>query len=353
MIYRPEAWDLMDMFQDLLTSSSAPRVAPETLEMIGRQASQMFREHGVPLNDAIRQLAAQHPELGNEHIKRVVEFANNVTFQEMFQSSPDKNIHFEVADPGVVLRDLKDGGSPAHDGKTLQGGMGDYKTSPSSFGNKGVQAGLDDELSNLFQHRPADQGGGDVGQVKMAHTVEDHTVHANPVEDVYDAHVRLQASKRELENAGERFDLLVKEAHEGLYHLVKHEVLDPNGAGIGGVLHVLSKVASADLVHSVIGPMVKKLASEGVSREQLNMSLEKRAGKVVNMNHPLIQTWSGMMKAAEEKVKTEEALEEIGRSLIETDRFLKTSGDLATGIKKAVGPRGRVPSGLRQRFPRK
>jgi hypothetical protein len=83
------------------------------------------------------------------------------------------------------------------------------------------------------------------------------------------------------------------------------------------------------------------------------VSLEKRAGKVVNPNHPLLQAWSGMAKAAEEKIRTGLALGEINQSLEETTRFLKSAGAVTTGIKKAVNGKGHVPAGLRQRFPRK
>src|SRR3954463_14072601 len=100
------------MFENLLTQPSTPQVSPELLETLGRSASRMFLQQKVPLNDAVRQLVAEHPGLGDEHLRRIVEFANNTTFQEMFQGGTDKNVHFPVADPGVIVRDVKDGGSP-------------------------------------------------------------------------------------------------------------------------------------------------------------------------------------------------------------------------------------------------
>lgn len=336
----------MDMFQSLLTQSSGSRVSPETLEMLGRRASQMFQQQGVPLNQAIAQLAAEHPDLGNEHIKRIVEFANTVTFQEMFASSADKNIHFEVADPGIVLRDLKDGGSPAHDGKTLQGGMGDYHTSP------GAQAkGMDDQpdLSQMFQGQ--DQGA--QGQVKMASAEVDHLSHSNPIDDVYDTHVRLQAARDELVRANERWDLLVKEAREELFKAVKNEVLQPHGAGLGGVVSALEKLGSdRTVIFDTLKPVIEKLAEAGVPKQQLSKSLEKRAGVVINPAHPLVKAWSGLSKVAYEKVRTELALTELEEGLAQTSEFIKNAGSLTTGVKNAVGHRGHVPSALRQRFPR-
>ena len=118
--------------QFLMTDAPRPGVGAEVLEMLGRKAADRFMHEGTPLNDAIRDLISEHPELGNEHVKRVVEFANNVAFQELFSKSDDKNVHFDVADPGAVIRDLKDGGSPAHDGKVMDSKSKDYMSPPRS-----------------------------------------------------------------------------------------------------------------------------------------------------------------------------------------------------------------------------
>ncbi len=332
----------MDMFADLLTSSSRPRVSAETLEMLGRKASQLFQRQGIPLNDAVRQVAANMPELGNEHIKRIVEFANTVTFQEQFQNSTDKNVHFEVADPGVVLRDLKDGGSPAHDGKTMQGGMGDYLSPPS----QGSDNSLDSELAGMF----GQEQGSQAEHVKLASVGLAEQLHSNPIEDVYDTHVRLQAAREKVAEAHESLDLLVKQAKAELYDLVKQEVVDPEGAGLGGVISVFDKVASRELAVALLEPMVDQLASE---RIDLNASLEKRAGLVVNPEHPLVQAIAGIAKLAHEHQVSAVALQQLDDHLQETSAFLKNAGALTTGVKKAIGGTGKVPNALRQRFSRK
>jgi len=333
----------MDMFESLLTQSSGKNVGPELLEMLGRKASTMFQQKGVPLNQAVKQVTSDHPELGNEHIKRVVEFANTVTFQEMFQREPDKNVHFEVADPGVVLRDLKDGGSPAHDGKTLQGGMGDYKTSPKLE----HEAGGDRELEQLFSTRPSSSEHTTEQSEKVASVESDPGFHADPVDDVYDNHLRLQVARNELAGSHEKFDLLVKEARENLFHVVQDECLSSDGAGLGGVLFVLEKMASKEVITDTLSPIIEKMASDPRSCPRLEAGLEKAAGKVVNLQHPLVVAWSGLEKAAEEQVRTAEALKEIDASLAETSKFLKTASRPITN--KIRGMVGRI-SATRQRF---
>jgi hypothetical protein len=340
----------MDMFESLLTQPSGKSVGPELLEMLGRKASTMFQQKGVPLNQAIAQVTADHPELGNEHIKRVVEFANTVTFQEMFQKEPDKNVHFEVADPGVVLRDLKDGGSPAHDGKTLQGGLGDYRGSPKLE----HEAGGMEDLEHLFSTRPSssehttEQGANEwAGQQKTASAPTDPALHANPIDDVYDTHLRLQAARSELAGAHEQFDLMVKEARESLFQVVQDESLSPDGAGLGGVLAVLEKVASKEVITDTLAPVIEKMASDPRSLPKLEAGLEKTAGRVVNMEHPLIKAWAGLEKAASDQVRTAEGLREVDSLLAETSEFLKSAGRPVTNkIRSMVG---RIAA-TRQRF---
>lgn len=318
----------MDLFESLLSHSSGSRVHAETLEMLGRKASQMFRQQGIPLNQAVAQLVSQHPELGNEHVKRVVEFANTVTFQELFQSSDDKNVHFDVADPGVVLRDIKDGGSPAHDGKTLSGGMGDY-AAPANAWKDGIEGG-DQMLANAFDPAQDNPSGDEShGLQKMAGIQDANLQHgySNPIEDVYDTHLRLEGARSELVRANEHFDLMLKEAHADLYRVIKAEVTSPDGAGLGGVTRVLEKIATDRcMALNILRPMIEKLATEGLSKDMLAKSIEKRAGVVVNLQHPLVKVWGGLVKIANEKARTELALSELDGHLAQTVAFLKSAG---------------------------
>lgn len=333
----------MDPFAQLLTDSSGHQVAPETLEMLGRQASQMFQSQGVPLNDAVKQLVAQHPELANEHVKRIVEFANTVTFQQMFQGSEDKNVHFDIADPGVVLRDIKDGGSPAHDGKPMSA---DYQKAPSqSFGSEAESA-----LSQSFAPNTDD------GQMKLAfaHDINEmmHEHHANPIDDVYDAHVRLRATREKLASSYETMSGMLRDTREDFYHQVKNEVVDPDGAGLGGVIAVLEKVAEQDIVEELMADAVMRLKEEGFQKDMLNRSLTKTAGVVVNMEHPLIAAVDGLLKVAGEMVRCSTALGQVEKDLEKTAAFLKKAGALTNKIRDAVDHKGHLPAGIRQRFPR-
>lgn len=376
----------MDPFSQLLTQSSGSNVAPETLEMLARQASQMFQGQGIPLNDAIKQVTANHPELGNEHINRIVEFANTVTFQQMFQGSEDKNVHFDVADPGVILRDLKDGGSPAHDGKTLNS---EYGQQPQQAPNSALDQAFDAQflggeknanLKNLgqFAHKAKKTGkqmagiaaaGASAyagargakrlidGKTKTASEIREeiavnHELHANPVDDAFDTYTRLTATREKLAESHETMHSLLKQAQAEFYAEVKSQVLDPDGAGLGGVLAVLEKVAEEDMVEALMTPVTQQLVRDGIRSDELNRSLTKTAGVVVNMEHPIIVQADAIVKIAGEIVRCSKAIDDTDEMITKVAAVFKQAGSLTSGVRDAVDHKGLLPAGIRQRFPR-
>lgn len=337
----------MNSFDQLLTQPSGSNVPPETLEMLGRQASQLFQAQGVSLNQAVSQILANHPELGNEHIKRVIEFANTVTFQEMFQASEDKNVHFEVADPGVILRDLKDGGSSAHSG-TLNT---DYQRPPQQQPGQGspdVEAAF---MQQFTGNSPSASEAVKVASVRGE--AVDHEKHANPMDDAYDAMLRLQATREKLAESYERMDMLLTDTNEDFYQQVKAQVKDSEGSGLGGVIGALEKIGSSEWIETVLGPVAVRLVKEGYDNRYLARSLAKTAGAVPDLAHPLFASFSAIIKLAGEMVVCSQAIDDVDK-MLEDIRvpFKKLAGALTTGVKNAIGPQGRVPAGIRQRFPK-
>jgi len=337
----------MDPFESLFTQPSGSSNAdPEVLEMLGRKASQMFQQSGLPLNDAIAQVIAQHPELGNEHIKRIVEFANTVTFQEQFQNSADKNVHFPVADPGVVLRDVKDGGTPSQDGKPLADKGQDYLNPPRNSQGSGFP-----EAEQLFsnQFSSGNNGGTVDPMAKNASVRTDHSSHANPIDDVYDEYINLKATREKLAEAYESMHNMLESSTAELHGLLRREILEADGAGIDGCVIAMSKVAEDFMVEHLMLPLIEKLAEEG---HALSGAFEKKAGIVVNNDHQLLVVTSAITKLASELQVASFALDSVDASIEEAVNFLKSAGNLTTKIKMTVGHKGKVPAGLRQRFKR-
>lgn len=74
----------------------------QDLSLLGKEASTMLIEHGIPLNEAIIKIASRRPDLKKEHVQRVIENANLITFEDMFKGASNKHITFDLADPNVI-----------------------------------------------------------------------------------------------------------------------------------------------------------------------------------------------------------------------------------------------------------
>jgi hypothetical protein len=303
---------MADMLQELLSSApSRGGASPELLESLGRKAARAFIDNGASLNDSIAAMSSEYPDLDNEHIKRIAEFANNSVFQELHSDSEDKNVHFDVADPGVVIRDLKDGGSPAHDGKTLHN---------SDYQDEGKERPDLNAFSEAFQEHGKQTT--ETEQEKLG-AASSHHEHADPVEDVFDAHLRLRGSREKVAEAHEAFDLIRKQAEEDFYQSCKREVLDPDGFGIRGVVEAVKLASPSD---SIAFQALRKVANRLVKEGALSAEdMSKTAGemKVVNPEHPVVLSFLGLVKAAGEKVRAREALEEVNDGLDQTSSFLR------------------------------
>lgn len=115
------------------------------MEDLGKEASSMFLCGGVPLNDAVVKLAERHPSISPHQVKRVVEFANTETFQKLFEKqADDKNIEFDLADPGVILRNLDLGAKGGISCPTPS----EYSSGPVKMAHADVEADL--ALARMF-----------------------------------------------------------------------------------------------------------------------------------------------------------------------------------------------------------
>jgi len=87
----------------------------ETLAQLGKDASDLYLRHGVPLADAIVKVASGRGDLGKEHVQRIIENANLVTFEELFKTGPSKHVTFDLADPADVHSRMSGGDEPDGD----------------------------------------------------------------------------------------------------------------------------------------------------------------------------------------------------------------------------------------------
>jgi hypothetical protein len=99
----------MPNFDDMLSTTKGTKVPASTLLLMSKEASRAYLDHQTPLNDSIVKMAQQHPEWSGEHIRRIIEAANQETYAELFnkEASSVKNIVYDLADPDIVLPQLE------------------------------------------------------------------------------------------------------------------------------------------------------------------------------------------------------------------------------------------------------
>ena len=128
-------------------------LSPADLQSLGKRASVAYLSGGTSLNDAIVKLAREYPSISPHQVQRVVEFANQETFARLFSDNEkyasDKNIEFDVADPGDVLLELNNGACPT----VMSVPPDEYSQSPVKLSHSNVEA--DVELARIFGVDPA------------------------------------------------------------------------------------------------------------------------------------------------------------------------------------------------------
>lgn len=138
------------------TKNTYAALTPADLQSMGKQAAVAYLCGGTSLNDAIIKLARNHPSISPHQVQRVVEYANQETFAKLFADNEkyasDKNIEFDVADPGEVLLELNNGAKP----HIMTADSSDYASGPVKLGHSDVEADL--ELCRMFGVEPVSPG---------------------------------------------------------------------------------------------------------------------------------------------------------------------------------------------------
>lgn len=132
----------------LESKSTFASLSPADLQSLGKRASVAYLSGGTSLNDAIIKLAREHPSISTHQVQRVVEFANQETFARLFADNEkyasDKNIEFDVADPGDILLELNNGACPT----VMSVPPDEYSSAPVKLAHSAVEA--DVELARVF-----------------------------------------------------------------------------------------------------------------------------------------------------------------------------------------------------------
>jgi hypothetical protein len=120
-----------DLIQELLQQRNASKVDGSHLEMLGKQAAELWGEGRVKnLSEAVVQ-TIKTAGLSSEQVRRVIEFTNIDAYNNEFkkEGAPNKVINFDggPADPAIILADLNGGGRS----NVFNTGNRDYATPPN------------------------------------------------------------------------------------------------------------------------------------------------------------------------------------------------------------------------------
>src|SRR5512144_2811171 len=187
-------------------SSGKGRVAlsPERMEMMGKEAAQLLIDKGTPLEKSIVKLASDVPDINDEQVKRIIEFANTAAYLSYHEKNKTASANasypqFALADPQRVLATL-------HGSKTKESQVDpSYGQAPERRTTSTPKR--EAALEELF-----------LGENKeRLKTAGLPCSQETGVTSLLDAKENLTALKEHLELAGEHFDLLLKEAKVEYY----------------------------------------------------------------------------------------------------------------------------------------
>jgi hypothetical protein len=301
-----------DLTQYLLSDRTGhAAISPEALELMGKQAANMFLDGGTPLNEGISDLASEHPDINGEQVRRVVEFANQAVYLGLHDKAKTAGAkqsypQFSLADAESIIEGLSKRASPVRQTQVDT----DYGRAPPSH-EKMARVAADNLLADLFKTKEAsteviskDQVAADIISVKEDLTsLRDHLTHS-----------------------ASELDMMWKEAQEEFYDLTKRHLLEGNSfadvvasSRIPGVPY--EKIAAA-LQPFVVRLLREKIASPTVLRSSVE-GFDKVAHRVVNDQHPLVTSFRAYLSLDQEIEKVAVGLRDVEIELGRVNEFIR------------------------------
>lgn len=315
------------------------------LEQMGKQASIMFVDQGVPLTDAVVKVAQSKEGLSPQHVLRITEFANRDTFLDAHEKAAgDKNVEFEIADPKTVLSQLNMSVAPS----TVKVASSDYASPPPSLDFEDVEAdiklaqafGVDmSEADKLIKEAKASMAPmeqleqvvklaslGQLGEV----LTEDGYEQANPWRELHETRWSLQKVAEELDSAAAQNSKdwgFEKQALDAVHYELRQQLLE--GSGISdpwqAMVSICGQEKAAHLLQT-FQPELEKLAAAGrvdlgeLMAESVHSSLESRSLSL-NPESSFVQKTAAWSRAYDENQALDHARQEVGALLKEARRL--------------------------------
>ena len=299
----------------LASKSHHAKISPEGLELLGKEAANMFLSKGISLNEGVAKLAGAYPDINHEQIKRICEFANTDVYLAKHDKSKTAGAdasypQFQLADAARVIQDMSDGARPT----VVTPTDADYGQQPLKK-TKVSSTRSDELLEELFG-------------MKEARTREVLTfTKESAVREVTDARDVLIGLRDTLSSSGETVDLAYKEASAGYYETVKRHLLNGNGFEDVLIAARSSGVDKEKISHTLF-PVVTQLLKEKVSTadvlKEAVKGMDKVAHRVINEDHPLVTLFKTVIALDGEIDKIASGLEQTEGELKKVNGFIRS-----------------------------
>lgn len=300
-----------ELTEYLLSDRRHPKLSPEMLELMGKQAANQYFDDGIPLNEGIAKMAGAHPDITSEQVKRIVEFANTAVYLGLHEKAKTAGLQssypqFQLADSGIIIQDLTDGARPTHVTQT------------------DVVYGQQPEKRASFTKEVSDELLSDLFGVKTASTDLDYSTDS-VVDEILGVKSDLQALKDHLTGAASQLDFMWKEACDHYYETMKRHLL--GGGSFTDVLSAARTGMGTEKVAEALKPFVSRLLREKVASPELLKAqandIEKVAHRVVNVQHPLVTLFRSVLSLDDEIEKVASGLQDVDVELGRVDGFIK------------------------------
>lgn len=277
-------------------------VQPERLQMLGKRASALFVEQGIPLTDAVVRVLSEESGLNRNHVQRVTEFANNYAFEDLFNK--------EASDHRVV--DFGEDG-PADTAEVLK--------ELNSVGREQIKMAAKQPVPSR-RFVPGEDSARETHALTKTASATPSYPYADPYRELGELRDSVKRAKEEMlvkvGEAGLEYDA----ACGRLYTLAKQAVM-------GG--YSPADVATAFMQTAVDKSLVKLALKEIAQRMDHDHlpavpAVEKRASatvRVANADHPLMKAFNDFVKTAMSYFGKIKAAEDLSEQYLSVDGQLR------------------------------
>lgn len=275
-------------------------VSKEYLQDLGKQAAMLHSRSGRPMTDSVVSVLHKEAGLEPEHVKRVVEFANNEAYLNRFNAMDGEhrvvNIENGPASPGQVLRELEMSDSAPAIVKSASRAEALRSFIPGEDELEYSSAKIKTASEPLAESRPNSQL---IALREKLAGARSHFV-------------------SELSSAQIEYD----QAASRMYDMVKQAVL--GGTSPAEISVIYQRVSPSPILTKLaLRTIADRMRPEAIpavttTREKIKEASER----AINPSHPLVRTFMDFAKLAERRIGAINCIEEVDAQLHRVNRAL-------------------------------